>query len=198
MSQEDSEQFAQLAIALARSPYPLVRVAALRLLGFYGRKDDKVAQDVAENNLGDAQTREEALRALGRVGTETAFAIVLTYAQEGNLRALWAAAEQARTKQQRDDIIQLARQFLLSNEVHLRMQALRCLRALSTIQADEDLLLKAAEQHPDELIFAAMRTASPAILPGLRRLRDRFPKGSAEYLDITDTIERVEARASAS
>lgn len=194
MNSDDHAGFLALCRALAQHGTPGVRRVALRLLADYGDRDDQIGQQVAEMALPDLDARVDAIRALGRLGTDTAFDVLKGYAQNGERHALLAAMLQARSDEQRREVVRLARQYVLRDDFHMRMIALRCLRTFSRPEVEEDLLIGAARRHPDELTFAALRSATARALPALYAMRSAFRPGSAQHGDVSRAIQAIEAR----
>jgi hypothetical protein len=183
--------FLALLRSLAASTLLEVRQVALRMLGYYGDRDDAVAEAAA---LAARQPGEQndALGALGTVGTNAAFSVLLPYAEAGNVLGLAAALKQARTESARMRILELAQRFILGEDFHLRMISLRCLQQLSRPEREEDLLVEAVRRHPDELVIAVLKHATPRVLPALREIYTSFPPESAEAGDLAETLQELE------
>jgi hypothetical protein len=163
------------------------------MLGYYGDRDDAVAEAAALAALRQPDEQSDALRALGTVGTNASFSALLPFAESGSVQGLAAALKQARTESERVRVLELAQRFILGEDFHLRMISLRCLQHLSQPEREEDLLVEAVRQHPDELVIAALKHATPRVLPALREIYASFPPESAEARDLAETLQELEA-----
>src|SRR5258708_24600536 len=74
--------------------------------------------------LDDPEQRDVAFGVLGRKATPQVFPLLLTTAQHGETEALWAAARQARTAEQRQQVLEIARQQVLAEDARMRSRAL--------------------------------------------------------------------------
>lgn len=189
---QNRKQFLELCRGLAAHPPPSTQDLGLRMLGYHGDPDDDEADAIARAHLDDPALLKAALLALGAVAIPSTFPILLASAEDGHYLALRSATKQARTLEQRRQVLQLARRQIMSNDLQMRVQAVWALRQLSTAEEEERLLLEAARRFPDELIFAALRHATPGVLPALRTLLAQFPTGSAQYNDVTDAIQAIQ------
>lgn len=189
LHQSDYQTFLAICRALVGSQELAARRLGLELLGFYSDRDDPVGEQAARNALDTPDLRREALMAFGAVGTSSdAFAMLVGYVEAGDSRALRPALRQQRTRDQKQRLLGLARQFVPSDSLHLPTNVLYCLQRLSNPAQEEELLVEAARRHPDELIFSALSHASGRILHALEEIRERFPPGSAEYEDASSAI----------
>src|SRR5258708_8500377 len=122
---------------------PEVQGTALLLLGGNGAGDDPGAEAAAVAALHNAECRDAAWAALGRVATPATFPLLLAEAEAGSSWALRAAQAQARVGEQRQQVLELARCKLFADDVSMRERAMEALRAFSTPPAEEDLLFAA-------------------------------------------------------
>jgi hypothetical protein len=194
LREQDRARFLTLSRALATQPPLPLQDLGLRMLGYYGDPNDSEADRIARAQLGNPPLRKAALLALGTVAITSTFPTLLAAADNGDYLALRSVTKQARTPEQRRQVLQLARQHIMSSDPQLRIQAVWALRRLSTVVHEERLLVEAARRFPDELIFAALRHASPDVLPALDSMLDQFPSGSAQYHDIADAIQDIRVR----
>lgn len=185
------DHFVAVCRALLDDLSPIIRLVALMKLGQRGDRDDIVAQNGALQALNDEALRDTALFALGRVGTPEAFPLLFSSAVAGSSEALKAASKQVRTTEQRNRVLELAREDLCSYDLDLRDAALGVLMQHSTITAEQEVLLRSAEIFTDDFVFVALEHASGEILPRLYALREKYPFG-AEHKAIARTIARIE------
>lgn len=192
LHQSDHPTFLAVCRALAGSQIVAARRLGLKLLGFHGDRDDPIGEQAARSALDMPDLRREALLALGTVGTTAAFEVLIRYTEAGDSHALRPTLRQARTQEQKQQLLELVRQFVLSDAFYLRTNALYCLQRLSTPTQEEDLLVEAVRRHPDELIFGALSAASGRVLQALEAIRQQFRPGSAEYMDASRAIQAIE------
>jgi hypothetical protein len=171
-----------------------VRREILWHLRRFGDSDDAVTEAKVVAALAVLALRARAVLGLGTVGTEAAFPMLYAASVDGEMFALEASARQARTPEQRQQVLRLSRVWLFSETYAQREEALRALRLLSTAQAEEDVLLRAYLTYGDELVVWAIGGASARMLPILRNLLRRWPVGCAEYNDVRGAIRRLESR----
>src|SRR5260221_1300692 len=120
---QERDRYLTLCRALAWDSSASIRLIALRQLGYYGERNDSAAEAAAldaATDPADPEVGNAALLALGTVATPRAFPTLLSVAVSGGYLGLEAAAKQARTPGQRESIVQLARRFVLSEDVQLR------------------------------------------------------------------------------
>lgn len=199
LEREAHPQFVAICHALLQDASPIVQQVLLSLLGQHGDRDDAVAEAGAVAALPIPELQEVALFALGTVGTPASFPILLTYVRQGAREALEAAAKQARTEEERQVVLELAREQLFSparpyRNAYLREEAVGVLRALSSIVEEEAILLRAAQRYYDMFVIEALAEGTPSILPALEDMLGRFPPGYAEYQDISYAIEGIRRR----
>ena len=197
-------QFLNICHTLLKDPDIKVRQQALRLLGWYGDRDDLIAEAAAQEALSIPELEHSALLALGAIGTDTAVPLLFEYAkrdleypahpEQHHRIALWSLAKRVRTAEQKQEALALARESLLSEHYPSRDAALRALKMLSTAAAEEDLLLKAYRVYADELVAWALGAASPRMLPILYELLAELKPGCAEHGDIAHAIQRMKTR----
>lgn len=208
---QDHECLLELCRLLLGDPSPAVRSAALGYLGREGDPNDAVAQEGALAALRDAEQRADdrmrfaALFALKRIGTAEIFSELFARAQIGVDIALEAAAIQARTPEQRQAVLRLARAHLFApwtprtpRASHLREAALYALLLHSTLACEEALLIQAAIRFTDEWVLDALAQAGS--LDAARQLEvllDKYPEDCIEYKIARRTIAVIEAREGA-
>jgi hypothetical protein len=143
----------------------------------------------------DPEVKNSALRALGVVGTKSSIHHLLTLARQEYDGALWALKKlMVRFPEYAAQIFDLAEQLLLSENAQVREQAAAIIVKLGKIQEVEEALLQSAERFADEFTLDALKRASEAILPRLKKLKTRFTQEGAEYQDIVRTIDALEER----
>ena len=84
--------------------------------------------------------------------------------------------------------------MLLSENAQVREQAAAIIIKLGKTQEAEAALVKSAERFTDEFTLDALKGASKAILPRLKKLKARFTPEGAEYQDIVRAIDALEER----
>lgn len=204
----DYERLMGLCRLLLGDLSPAVRGVALGYFGREGEPNDAVAQEGALAALRDAEQRADArlqldaLFALGRIGTAEIFPELLVRAKVGNDEALEAAIIQARTADQRQAVLRLARIHLFApwtpltpRASHLREAALHALLLHSTVAREESLLVQAAIRFTDEWVLDALAQAGS--LDGARRLEvllDEYPDDCIDYTIAWRTIAAIETR----
>lgn len=195
LAQEDHAHFMALCHRLLEQHDPEVQRLVLWRLGFQGEHDDARVTAIALAALEDPSQREAALIALRTVATPGAFPTLLSYAEAGYFLALKAAAWRARTEEQRDQVLAVARQQALSQNSQLREIAVRVIRTFSSPAKEEAPLLEAAQRYFDEFVFAALRHATVQVLPVLLEMRAQMRPGTAEHQDISKAIEAIQHHA---
>ena len=138
----DLERYLTLVHALARDFDQNIRTIGLRELAFHGKKGDREAEEAAlavlqASEPAPSRSRRRklqiaALLVLGRVGTSRAFLVLYTHAQHGDVVALREAANQARSVSEQDQLVLLARKFLLAGSFPALRSALDVLGRFST------------------------------------------------------------------
>jgi hypothetical protein len=106
-----------------------------------------------------------------------------------------AAAKQARTPQQRQQVLQIARRWALSPSLQMRWRVVKTLNTFSSPTEDEHLLLAMARHYADDFTLSALGRASLHALPALRALQADYPSTSAEYQDIAHAVQRLEQKS---
>ncbi len=176
----DHERFVAICHTLVHDPSPVVGRVSLHLLGgSHGDADDPV-------------TEAAAIGVLGRKATPQVFPLLLTTAQHGETEALWAAARQARTAEQRQQVLEIARQQVLAEDARMRSRALLALKWLASPAAEEDLLLVAAQRWHDPSVFAMLRAATPRVLPALYALQATLSAQDSVQQTVARTITFIE------
>jgi hypothetical protein len=191
---QERDRYLALCRALAWDRSPSIRLIALRQLGYYGERDDSAAEAAALDAAADPELRNAALLALGTVATPQAFPTLLAFAASGRYMGVEAAAKQARTPEQRESLVQLARRFVLAEDVQLRWRAVKTLRTFSTPLAEEQLLMEAARRYVDDFTISALGQASARVLPVLRALQSKAPAQSYLHADLSRAIATVQNR----
>ncbi len=195
LERENRQRFVELCRSLAGDVVSTVQRSALLLLATNGEADDAAAEAVAIADLHNPDLRDAAWRALGRVATPTVFPLLLAEASAGSSEALHAAQAQARTGEQRAQVLELARRKLLADDFLMRERAMEVIRAFSTSAAEEDLLVEALERHSDESFLEAICFATPRVLPRLEELLKRIGSGYVESYGIARAIRIIQYRA---
>ncbi len=189
----DHERFVAICHTLVHDPSPVVGRVSLHLLGgSHGDADDPVAEAAAIEALDDPEQRDFAFGVLGRKATRQVFPLLLTAAQHGEAEALWAAARQARTAEQRQQVLEIARQQVLAEDARMRSRALLALKWLASPAAEEDLLLVAAQRWRDPSVFAMLRAATPRVLPALYALQATLSAQDSVHQTVARTITFIE------
>ena len=199
LEKADHAAFIALCQQLACDSNTLVKHIALRKLGQRGDRDDPIAEASALDAIGDPDTQFPALFALGRVGTPSAFPILLAYAKEGSSIALRSASDQVRTEPDAEQVLELARQFIMlpgSKGFRLREVSLDILVQHSTVEAEQDTLLASARLFADDFVIEALAKASVIIIPDLVAIRNTYPQLTVQYETLSNTIHRLERRRS--
>lgn len=197
LEQTDHRRFVVLCRDLADGASEHVKRVALRKLGQRGDRDDALAEAIALRALDIPDLQDTALFAVGRVGTAQSFPVLLTYAQSGSFTALAAAADQVRTPTEANQLLALARKYVLapgSQGFQLRAHALPILLRYSSAEAEQDLLLTAARRYADDFVIKALGDAPVAVLEDVRELRLIYPQDSVEYKALSRTIDQLERR----
>lgn len=198
LATEEHSTFIEICHSLLKDREIKVRKEALLLLGWYGDRDDAVAEVAAKEALQIPELRSTALYALGTVGTADIVPLLLEYVkrdpEDPNRPELVSLAKQVRTEEQRQQALRLAREALLSGVFYTRNAALPALRRLSNAVAEEEVLLEAYRLYYDELVAWALGAISPRMLPILYELLAMWEPGCAEYGDVARSIERMKIR----
>jgi hypothetical protein len=194
LNERDHASYICVARQLMQDADTTVRHEALLTWAFYGDPNDAEVEVVAIDALQIPELRNAALVALKQAGTPAAFPFLLSYASQGFEYALHAAAWQARTPQQRQQVLELARKQLFFKSARVRTMAVRVIRRLSSPEREEQLLLKAARRHLDEMVIYALRWASNDVLPALREMLAEIGPGYAESKDLAEAIATIESR----
>ena len=193
----DHDEFVILCRKLAQDPNEVVKRTAFWKLGQLGDRDDLAAESSALAAIDDPRLRDDALFALRRVGTSRAFPALLIYAKEGSATALESALDQVRSQSDADQLLPLARQYLLvpgTKGLRLREASLRILLRLSTPKAEQAILLSAARLFADDFVVEALAEASVAIIPDPMTIRSSYPKNTLEYRALSYAIDQLEQR----
>lgn len=191
LARNDHERFIELCYQLLHDPSEVVQRIILLLLGQQGDKHDSTAEVAALTALSHPKLQRWAFFALSRVATSAALPTLFLYAQKGTPYALEALNKQVITQEDIQQLLQLARHFLLSQEYQLREEALNILLKHSNAAAEEGLLLQAAQLYYDELVIHALGSASIQVLLDLKALLRTVPPGTAEYHDISRALEKL-------
>jgi len=170
-----------------------------QLLGLYGITllasptwESLVLKQIQHN---DPEVKNSALRALGFVGTRSSIHHLLAFARQGHDGALWALKKlMAGFPEYAAQFFDLAEQLLQSENARVREQAAAIIVKLGKAQEAEAALVKSAERFADEFTLDALKGASTATLPRLKKLKARFTPEGAEYQDIVRTIDALEER----
>lgn len=196
LDKTDHARFVALCRDLAEDESDVVKEIALRKLGQKGDRDDAYAEASALQALRYPALEYTALFALGRVGTSRAFPVLLTYARSGSEMALASAADQVRTDDEAEELLALARQYLLapgSLGYQLRVESVPIVLRYSTARAEQEVLLAAARLYADDFVIKALADASSDLLEDLRALRSTYPADSVEYKSMSYTIAKLES-----
>lgn len=207
------QEWFDLCHALAWNYDSEVRTFALRQLAFYGDKDDAEAEAAALDVLRQMpeKVREvtpeyphritperhlqiAAFLALGRVGTEAAYNVLYAHARAGDEFALLNAAEQARTAEQQEQMIVLARQFLRLDRFSLSYKGLQVLMRFSTAEREQNLLLEVAQKNRYDFAIYALGHTNPSMLPAIRDLLEHVSPNTAQYVAARTAIAELEQR----
>lgn len=141
------------------------------------------------------EIKNNALRALGFVGTQASMATLLASARQDYDGAVWALKKLvSKFPEYTPPIFDLAKDLLLSEKALVREQATAIIVKLMKVKEAETALLKSAEMFADEFALNALKEASAAVLPRLQRLKKRFSMDGAEYQDIERTINAIAAK----
>lgn len=197
LEKTDHARFVALCRDLAEDASEVVRQIALRKLGQRGDRDDPRAEASALAALDDPALHYTALFALGRVGTSRAFPVLLAYARAGSDIALSAAADQVRTRAEAEELLALARQYIMVPGIQgfkLREKSVPILVRYSTAAAEQEVLLAAARLYADDFVIEALADANVDVLEELRELRSTYPQDSVEYKALSYTIGRLQTR----
>lgn len=203
LAAEEHSQFINIWHTLLKDPEIKIQQEVLLLLARYGDRDDPIAEAAAREARNIPELEYSALLALGRIGTAETVPLLFEYAKrdlehpesgEHYQIALVCLAKQARTAEQKQQALHLARESLLSRHYRSRDVALRALNILSTAAAEEDLLLKVYRMYYDELVVWALGAASPRMLPILYELLAEVEPKYAEHGEILCAIQRMETR----
>jgi hypothetical protein len=197
LAKEDHPTFLELCHRLLNDPSMHVRDEILFLLGHYGTEHDPVAEAKALEAVTVPELQEGAAFALGRIASPGSIPLLFQYAQEGSPYALHALWRRVATEEDKQHLLQIARQHLLSPVYRLREEALSALYTYSSAAAEEDLLLRAAQLYYDELVIDTLSEATERIVPALEELLGTVPVNTAEYNDILSALERLKQRISA-
>lgn len=199
LEKADHAAFVGLCQQLAGDSNTLVKHIALRKLGQRGDRGDPIAEANAIDAIGDPDTQFTALFALGRVGTPHAFPILLAYAKEGSSIALKSVSDQVRTEPDAEQVLELARQFIMlpgSKGFRLREVSLDVLIQHSTAEAEQETLLASARLFADDFVVKALAEASVNIIPELVAIRNTYPQLTVEYESLSNAIHHLEQRKS--
>jgi hypothetical protein len=162
---------------LAQDTKPSVQRAAFRQLARRGDPNDPLVEAVALAMLEQPTQYELALRVLARTATPAAFLRLWQEAEAGSSKALVATAKQARTPEQRQQVLSLTRRWLLVEDLYQRQDALSALQTLSRVPQEEALLLEVAVRYQDDFISWALWDATPHALPALEALLQQNQPG---------------------
>jgi hypothetical protein len=198
IDEHDHAAFVDLCHQLLRDPTPSIQEAVLGALGHLGDPDDGIGEAAALRALDEPTLHDVALIALARIATPAAFPLLLAHAQVAGAWALRAVAWQARTAEQHQLVLELARQLLFAESRHIRTMAVRILTGLSRPDQEEDILLEAARRHMDEIVIASLGQATPRMLPAMRQILAEIGPGYAESKDLQRAIDALEAKMQSS
>src|SRR6185437_3014047 len=112
LNERDHASYIRVARQLVHDSDTTVRHEALLTWAFYGDPTDAEVEAVAIDALETPELRNAAFVALKQAGTPVAFPVLLSYASQEYEYALQAAAWQARTPQQQQQVLELARKQL--------------------------------------------------------------------------------------
>jgi len=197
LAKEDHPTFLELCHRLLNDPSMHVRNQILFLLGHYGTEHDPVAEAKALEAVTVPELQEGASFALGRIASPGSFPLLFQYAQAGSPYALHVLWRRVTTEEDKQHLLQIARQHLLSPVYRLREEALYALHKYSSTATEEDLLLRAAQVYYDELVIDALSEATERVLPALEELLRTVPVNTTEYNEISSALERLKQRLSA-
>ena len=191
LEKQDHAHFVELCHQLLFDPSTAVQNVGFLCLGQYGDSNDQVVETRALEALGNPEIRRRALFALGRVATPTALPVLFTYAQAGIPEALEALRRLVTTQDEKQRLLELARQYLLSPDYPLREEALNVLLKRSSAAAEEELLIAAVRMYYDELFIQALGKATVRAMPALEELLTTVRPDTAEHHDISRALEKL-------
>jgi hypothetical protein len=197
LARKDRATFLEACHHLLDDSSVRVRDTILFLLGHNGSEHDQIAEAKALEAVTVPELQEGASFALGRIASPGSFPLLFQYAQEGSSYALQALWRRVATEEDKQHLLQIARQHLLSPVYRLREEALSALQKYSSVAAEEDLLLRAARLYYDELVIGTLSEATERVVPALEELLGTVPANTAEYNDISSALERLKQRISA-
>ena len=197
LTQNDLSHARRLCAWLLADERKEVRLGALKLIGSSRIKDNVLSVALIHIAFQQKDLREEALFALWRVGTRCVLPQLLVLADRGYSSALYKVRWMLQTPEEIEQGIAIAHKYIDANDYELREAALFLLQRYSTMQKEGERVLGAVQKYTDELFISALREALPEmVLEPLKALRSRFPETSAEYGDLSSTIQKLEQKKS--
>lgn len=195
LAQIDRTHFLQLWARLLEDERYEIRLGAIKLIGSCKIKDNTLSTVLAHIALKQKSLREEALFALWRVGTRRVLPQLLLLADKGYSSALYMVRRMLQTPEEIERGIAIARKYIAADDYELREAALFLLQRYSTMEREAEGVLPVVQKYTDELFISALRAAPPeVVLEPLKALRSRFPERSAEYGDLSSTIDVLEQK----
>jgi hypothetical protein len=191
LESRDHRACMQVCLALLTGPALEVKRAALLLLKQRGDPSDARIEAGVLTLLDQPMLKDDALAALARVATRAALPVLFAHAERGSAPALAALHTLAHSDDERAHLLRVARQQLFSQNSATREQSLAILRALSSLAAEEELLLRATRRYYDVFIIQAVGETSGSVLPALQQLLPRFSITSAEHHALSLAIRRL-------
>ena len=195
LAQEDRTHARQLALRLLEDERREVRLGAIKLLDLCKIRDDAFSMLLIGSAFKHKDLRKEAIVALYGVRTRRVLPQLLLFADKGYKHALYMVRLMLQTPEEIEQGIAIARKYIAADDYELREAALFLLQKHSTMEREAERVLGAVQKYTDELFISALRKAPPEIvLEPLKTLRSRFPERSAEYGDLSSTIDVLEQK----
>lgn len=137
LAQTSYSDFLDLCSHLLDDPEPESHKKALWYLYRFGKRDNAYVEEKALAMLSetaDRILRARCIQALGTVGTASVYPTLLACVEAGEEVSIRALAKQARTEAQRQQALNLGREWLLSGVYRKREAALHALGILSRLK----------------------------------------------------------------
>jgi hypothetical protein len=195
LAQEDRTHARQLSLRLLEDERRDLRLGAITLLGTCKIRDDAFSMLLIGTAFKHKDLRKEALLALYGVRTRRVLPQLLLFADKGYKHALYMVKPMLQTPEEIEQGIAIAHKYIAADDYELREAALFLLQKHSTMEREAEIVLPVVQKYTDELFIDALKEAPPeVVLEPLKVLRSKFPERSAEYGDLSFTINALEQK----
>lgn len=197
LAKTDRSHFLEVNHALLQEPSMLIKKIALLLLHLYGVPHDTFVEGKALEALYVPELQEAAFLALGRVATPATLPLLFSYAHQNSFDALNALRRLVTTEEDKQHLLMLARKYILSEMYCLREKAFEIFQRCSSVEAEEEVLLKAASRYTDELVIDALGDASSNVEDFLQQQKNKYSEGTLAHYSFSLALEKLQERIAA-